>query len=115
MKSVGHGLRFENANRLRQGTIQRAMEVLSRNRRLHREARYLPQSVPAGVGPSRSLRQRSLADNAFESLLKLALNGPFVRLHLPAVEVCAVVRQGQLPRRRSGGFVNVVGHRNLCW
>ena len=59
----------------------------------------------AGVGAAGALRQRRFAGDALQGSLQLALDCRS-GLHLPAVEVGAIVGKGELPglRSRPGGF-----------
>ena len=68
-----------------------------RNGSAQGKARHLGQCVDSGVGAAGALRQRRLAGDAAQRGLQFALDGRQAGLHLPALEVGAVVGQGQLP------------------
>ncbi len=97
MKCTWHGFRLQNADRGRQGPVQGAVQVFRRNGRLQSETGHLGQRMDAGVGASRALGQGRFAGDMAKRRLQLALDGTFAGLHLPAVEIGAVVGQGQLP------------------
>ena len=114
MKCVGHRARLQHTNRSRKSTIQRAMQILGRNRRAQCEARHLGQCVNPRVGTAGALRQRRLPANPPQRGLQFALNGRQPRLHLPALEVSPVISQGDLPGPESSIGLGAIGHGIRC-
>ena len=95
------------ADRRRQRGVQRALDRGGVERGGDRERRGLPQGVDAGVGPAGADDARVGVEKSPGRLEDGTLDGRRIRLHLPAVEVGAVVRQHQLEgpagRYRAGG------------
>jgi hypothetical protein len=80
-----------DANRLRQKAIHRAPEILDRNRILETHRRNLRQRMHTCIRPPRA---RNLYRPAFDRanyLFENALNCRQARLHLPAMEIRAVI------------------------
>src|SRR5208282_5498891 len=72
-----------------------AHPVLWRNRRRGRKARHLGQRVHARIGPAGALGQYIFPAQPSNGRGQRALHGRPAGLHLPAGEVCAIVRKDQ--------------------
>ena len=72
--------------------LQRS-QIAGGNGRLNGAAGYLCKRVHTGISASRTLRQHLFARDAFKRCLQQALYGRESGLHLPAVEVEAIISQ----------------------
>ncbi len=91
-----HFLGGHNANRGRQQRVQRAVKFGSGKSRLRAKAADLAQRVDAGVGAPGAVELHIFLRDAAQHVHDFALDGRFVCLNLPAVEVRAVVGDGEL-------------------
>ena len=95
---------FRYADRGRKRAVERTKQIRRRDVGLESDGRNLRQRVHAGVGTARALRKRALAGvlttDTFEGGGQFALNGSEAGLHLPAVEIRAVVSENELPHLR---------------
>ena len=114
VEGVGDSLRVENSNGSRKGAIEGAQKICGRDRGLKGKAGDLGESMYAGIGAAGALRQGRLTDDAGESTLKFALDGGFARLHLPAVEIRAVVGNGKSPSVLWKHGLSDFGHEYQC-
>src|SRR5262249_17265191 len=91
---------------------QRSVEIRRRNGCRQGKTRHLSQRMDSGIRPPAPLRQYAFAGNALNGIRQRTLNGYPVRLNLPAMEVCAVISQHQLPPRYTPvtTFVNFLNH-----
>jgi hypothetical protein len=69
-----------------------------------REGCDLGESVDAGVGAARTLRENGLAGDAMECIGECALDGGVARLDLPTVVGRSVVGEDELPVHSSFAF-----------
>ncbi len=75
--------------------VQRLPQLAHLDRALGLKRRHLPERVDAGVGTSRRVHARRMAEHGRERRLQHPLQGAGVRLQLPAVVVGAVVLEQQ--------------------
>jgi hypothetical protein len=88
-----HFFRGKNADGAGKNVIQRANQIVDWNGRIGGYGGNLSQSVDAGVGAARALREGFFAGEVFESGHQRPLNGQSVRLDLPSGEVVAIVSE----------------------
>ena len=93
---------IKNSDRGSQQAIDCPLQVLCRNRILESERRYLSSCVYSSVSTARACDVYRFAFKDADDFFQSALDGGKPRLHLPAVELCAVVGQGDSdsPRRQ---------------
>ena len=73
------------------------MEVGRGDRGHEAERGYLALGVNSGIGAAGTLGEDSFAGDAVDGVGEFALDGRLVGLNLPAMEVCAIVGEDQLP------------------
>src|SRR5215472_5815691 len=66
------------------------------------ETGYLAESMNASVGAPGAVQKNLFLRQALEHIDDFSLNGRLVRLHLPAVEIRAVVGNGELEMTHQG-------------
>ena len=96
VEGLGHLPGIEHPHVARQQRVECPHEDLGRMPRRSEEMDDLPQGVDPGIGPAAGRRGRPGLGQALDRRLERLLNGPQPRLALPAVEIGAVVTEGQL-------------------
>ena len=89
-------LRAHDSNRGRKQRVQRALKILRGQARLGSKAANLTERMNPGVRPPRAMQDDVFLRQAPQQSDNFSLNGGLVCLHLPAMEICAVVRDRQL-------------------
>ena len=84
-------LHRQHAHRRRQQPVDRLPQVKLGNRILQTESSHLRQRMHAGVGAARTSHVHRLAFDSGDDLFECALDCREPGLHLPAVEIGAVI------------------------
>lgn len=109
MKSRRGVLRSHNANGRGENAIQGALQIVWRDWSSQLKACNLALGVYSCIGAARSLRQDSFAHDVRNCFCQRALDGRLAGLDLPAVKICPIVGERQLP----GCFMSIHVHRLL--
>src|SRR5437660_423363 len=102
LQQGSHQLSRSDSNRWREQRVQCALKFLCRQLRLCSKAAYLAKRVNAGVGASGGMQNDVFLSQTPKHANDFPLNCWPLRLHLPAVEIGAVVSDGELEITHAG-------------
>ena len=85
----------------RQHAVQGALKVFGWNGNAERKGSHLREGVHPGIRPPGALGQNLFPGNAPERVCENALDSGQAGLHLPAMEVRAVITKSHLPVREA--------------